>query len=239
MSLPPRNQESPALDALSHGASAPETGGGHGSGIGLESTSAIVIGTGLSGLAVAAELNRHGIRTVTVDGLESSSPSTATSALRVADLASSESAEYLDVLRHLRKYATSHGLDVRHHVVARHLALAEGVAGSPARWTVRTDDGVVFADAVILTRCAHNQLRRFLADLGYSLGEHLLEALGQIGLYLVGVTGLAAPSTREVLRQAKHVATDVAERVAAERIGAERVPAAGATLSASPGLQPA
>ncbi|MDQ4490182.1 FAD-binding protein [Sinomonas sp. ASV486] len=235
MSVPPRHQESLAVDALTHGPSASGADSSRGSGNGVESTSAIVIGTGLSGLAVAAELNRHGIRTVTVDGLESSSPSTATSALRVADLASSESAEYLEVLRHLRKYATSHGLDVRHHVVARHLALVEGpAAAAPARWAVRTDDGVVFADAVILTRCAHNQLRRFLADLGYSLGDHLLEALAQIGLYLVGITGLAAPSTREVLRQAKHVATEVAQREVAEHVVAEH-----GTQGASPGLQPA
>ena len=181
-----------------------------------EHTSAVVIGTGLSGLAVAAELSRLGIETVTVDGLESSSPSTATSALRVADLSSAESAEYLEVLRHLRKYAASHRLDVRHHVPARHLALVESPEpGAPVQWAVRTDDGVLLADAVILTRCAHNQLRRFLADLGYSLGEHLLEALAQIGLYLVGVTELSAPSTRELLRQAKHVGLEVAARTGA------------------------
>ena len=187
-----------------------------GEGPGAESTSAIVIGTGLSGLAVAAELARHAVATVTVDGLESSAPTTATCALRVADLSSTESMEYLEVLRHLRKHAVSHGLDVRHQLTARHLALVESPEpDAPARWAVRTDAGVLYADAVILTRCAHNQLRRFLADLGYSLGEHLLEALGQIGLYLVGVTGLAAPSTREVLLQAKHVGAEVSARVGA------------------------
>lgn len=183
---------------------------------GSESTSAVVIGTGLSGLAVAAELNRHHVETITLDGLESSSPNTATSGLRVADLASAESAEYLEVLRHLRKYATSHSLDVRHTVTARHLALVEAPEpGTPVRWAVRTDTGVLFADAVVLTRCAHNQLRRFLADLGYSLGEHLLEALGQIGLYLVGVTDLEAPTTRDLLRQAKHVGADASARLGA------------------------
>jgi hypothetical protein len=134
----------------------------------------------------------------------------------VADLSSAESAEYLDVLRHLRKYAASHSLDVRHHVMARHLTLVEGTdEGATARWAVRTEHGLVIADAVVLTRCAHNQLRRFLADLGYSLGEHLLEALAQIGLYLVGVTELSAPSTRELLRQAKHVGLEVAARTGA------------------------
>lgn len=183
---------------------------------GAESTSAVVIGTGLSGLAVAAELARHAVAAVTVDGLESSAPTTATCALRVADLSSAESMEYLEVLRHLRKHAVSHGLDVRHQLTARHLALVESAdPEAPARWAVRTDTGVLYADAVVLTRCAHNQLRRFLADLGYSLGEHLLEALGQIGLYLVGVTGLAAPSTREALLQAKHVGAEVAARVGA------------------------
>ena len=185
---------------------------------GGESTAAVVIGTGLSGLAVAAELNRHGIRATTLDGLESAAPSTATSPLRVADLSSAESAEYLDVLRHVRKYAVTHALDVRHHVHARHLALIEpGETGSgdraPVRWAVRTDDGVLLADAVVLTRCAHNQLRRFLADLGYSLGENLMAALAEIGLYLIGVTELEAPSTRELVRQAKAVGAEVAGRV--------------------------
>ena len=181
-----------------------------------EHTSAVVIGTGLSGLAVAAELSRLGIETVTVDGLESASPSTATSALRVADLSSAESAEYLEVLRHLRKYAASHRLDVRHHVPARHLALVESPEpGAPVQWAVRTDDGVLLADAVILTRCAHNQLRRVLADLGYSLGEHLMAGLAEIGLYLIGVTDLEALSAREVLRQAKSVGADAAARLGA------------------------
>lgn len=212
MSVPSR-QERPALDKMTLNERDTDVDGAL---LKTESTSAIVIGTGLSGLAVAAELNRHGVQTVTVDGLESSSPSTATCALRVADLASSESAEYLDVLRHLRKYAASHSLDVRHHTMARHLALVEAAdADAPARWAVKTEGGMVFADAVILTRCAHNQLRRFLADLGYTLGGHLLEALAQIGLYLVGVTELSAPSTREVLRQAKHVGAEVSERVGA------------------------
>ncbi|WP_077489640.1 hypothetical protein [Sinomonas mesophila] len=188
---------------------------------GGESTAAVVIGTGLSGLAVAAELCRHGVPATTLGGLESASPSTATSQLRVADLSSAESAEYLDVLRHVRKYAVTHALDVRHHVHARHLALVEpaepavpGEGGAPVRWAVRTDDGVLFADAVVLTRCAHNQLRRFLADLGYSLGENLMAALAEIGLYLIGVAELEAPSTRELVRQAKAVGAEVAGRIA-------------------------
>ena len=186
---------------------------------GGESTAAVVIGTGLSGLAVAAELNRHGVSATTLGGLESAAPSTATSPLRVADLSSAESAEYLEVLRHVRKYAVTHALDVRHHVHARHLALMEppesdtGDRG-PVRWAIRTDDGVLLADAVVLTRCAHNQLRRFLADLGYSLGENLMAALAEIGLYLIGVTELEAPSTREIVRQAKSVGGEVADRIA-------------------------
>ncbi|MDQ4501249.1 FAD-binding protein [Sinomonas sp. ASV322] len=176
-----------------------------------ESTSAVVIGTGLSGLAVAVELSRRGVDVVTVDGLESGSPSTATTALRVADLASAESAEYLEVMRHLRKHAASQGLDVRGRVRAQHLALVEqpGSAG-PLRWAVRTERGVILTDAVILTRCAHNQLRRFLADLGFSLGEKLMEDLAGIGLYLIGVTELSSPSARELLRQAKSVGKAVA-----------------------------
>lgn len=177
-----------------------------------ESTSAVVIGTGLSGLAVAGELSRHGVASVTVDGLESAAPSTATTTLRVTDLSSTESVEYLQVMRHLRAHVASQSLDVRTTVRARHLALVEQLKpGAPLRWAVRTDAGVIFADAVVLTRCAHNQLRRFLADLGFSLGEKLMEELASIGLYLIGVAELSAPSTRELLWQAKSVARLVAE----------------------------
>jgi predicted NAD/FAD-dependent oxidoreductase len=179
-----------------------------------ESTSAVVIGTGLSGLAVAGELSRHGVPTVTVDGLESAAPSTATTTLRVTDLSSDESVEYLKVMRHLRAHVASQALDVRTTVRAQHLALVEQLKpGAPLRWAVRTEAGVIFADAVVLTRCAHNQLRRFLADLGFSLGEKLMEELAGIGLYLIGVAELSSPSTRELLWQAKSVARLVAESV--------------------------
>ena len=185
-----------------------------------ESTTAVVIGTGLSGLAVAGELSRHGVATVTVDGLESGAPATATTALRVTDLSSAESVEYLEVMRHLRKHAASHSLDVRTTVRAQHLALVEQPhPGSRLRWAIRTESGVIFADAVVLTRCAHNQLRRFLADLGFSLGEKLMDELASIGLYLIGVTELSSPSTRELLWQAKNVGKAVAEATGAPRPG--------------------
>jgi hypothetical protein len=115
-------------------------------------------------------------------------------------------------MRHLRAHVASQGLDVRTTVRARHLALVEQLKpGAPLRWAVRTDAGVIFADAVVLTRCAHNQLRRFLADLGFSLGEKLMEELASIGLYLIGVAELSSPSTRELLWQAKSVARLVAD----------------------------
>ena len=190
-----------------------------------ESTTAVVIGTGLSGLAVAGELSRHGVSTVTVEGLESGTPSTATTALRVTDLASAESVEYLQVMRHLRKHVASLSLDVRGSARAQHLALVEQpTPGAPLRWAVRTDTGVIFADAVVLTRCAHNQLRRFLADLGFSLGEKLMEELAGIGLYLIGVTELSSPSTRELLWQAKSVGKAVAEATGAARADYFRPP---------------
>lgn len=176
-----------------------------------ESTTAVVIGTGLSGLAVAGELSRRGIATVTVHGLESGAPSTATTTLRVTDLSSEESAEYLQVMRHLRNHVASLGLDVRTTVSAQHLALVEQPeARRRLRWAIRTETGVIFADAVVLTRFAHNQFRRFLADLGFSLGEKLVEELAGIGLYLIGVAELSSPSTRELLRQAKAVGKAVA-----------------------------
>lgn len=176
-----------------------------------ESTTTVVIGTGLSGLAVAGELSRRGVETVTVHGLEAGAPNTMTAALRVTDLSSDDSAEYLQVMRHLRNHVASLGLDVRPTVSAQHLTLVEQPqAKAKFRWAVHTENSVIFADAVVLTRCAHNQFRRFLADLGFSLGETLVQELAGIGLYLIGVAELSSPSTRELLRQAKAVGKAVA-----------------------------
>jgi hypothetical protein len=195
---------------------------------GIERTSTVVIGTGLSGLAVASELRRRGVNAIVVDGLDllgAGNPAN-TSSLQRCDAADAGNLrERNEILRHLRNYATSHKLDIRTNVRALrldHLDL-EGPAdrgpdsdgtGRPAQqWAVITPGGVLYADHLVLTRCAHSQLRRMLADLGVAAGQNLMAAMHALGMYLVGVGELITPSPKEVLRQAKLVGQAISAKV--------------------------
>ena len=84
---------------------------------GTERTTTVVIGAGLSGLAVASELSRYGVGSIVVDGfgaLSTAGPTVHTGMLQrteVADPAAMQ--ERNEILRHLRNYAANHQLDVR------------------------------------------------------------------------------------------------------------------------------
>ncbi|MFJ4170961.1 FAD-binding protein [Paenarthrobacter sp. NPDC089714] len=84
---------------------------------GTERTTTVVIGAGLSGLAVASELSRYGVGSIVVDGfgsLSTSGPSVHTGMLQRCDAADPAAMlERNQILRHLRNYAASHQLDVR------------------------------------------------------------------------------------------------------------------------------
>lgn len=185
---------------------------------GIERTTAVIIGTGLSGLAVASELQRRGVDSIIVDGLDllgAGHPAN-TSSLQRCDAADAASLqERNEILRHLRNYATSHKLDVRNNIRALQLDhLEAGGAGSPTRqWAVRTPGGVLLADHLVLTRCAHSQLRRMLSELGISAGQNLMAAMHALGMYLVGVGELITPTPKEVLRQAKVVGQAISAKV--------------------------
>ncbi|MEE2523502.1 NAD(P)-binding protein [Pseudarthrobacter sp. J75] len=177
---------------------------------GTERTGTVVIGTGLSGLAVASELRRRGVEAIVVDGLDApgGQPAPITASLPRCDSAASETLiERNEILRHLRNYAASHDLDIRNATRASHLNLLDAATGAstPPQWEVHTATGILLADTIVLTRCAQSQLRRMLADLGVAVGQNLVAALRAIGLYLVGVGDLIVPSPKEVLRQAKTV----------------------------------
>jgi glycine/D-amino acid oxidase-like deaminating enzyme len=77
----------------------------------------VVIGTGLSGLAVASELSRYGVGSIVLDGfgaLSATGPSVHTGMLQRCDAADPAAMqERNEILRHLRNYAASHHLDVR------------------------------------------------------------------------------------------------------------------------------
>lgn len=184
---------------------------------GTEQTTTVIIGTGLSGLAVAAELRRHGVDSIVVDGLDilgANQPAN-TSSLQRCDAADGDSLrERNEILRHLRNYAASHRVDVRNTTRAVQLTMVEGPENeSTPQWRVHTPTGVLVADHIVLTRCAHSQLRRMLNDFGITVGRNVATAMRAIGIYLVGVGELITPSPKEVLRQAKTVGQAISAKV--------------------------
>lgn len=204
---------------------------------GIERTNTVVIGTGLSGLAVASELQRRGVGAIVVDGLDllgAGNPAN-TSSLQRCDAADAASLrERNEILRHLRNYAASHNLDIRSNVRALQLDHLEadggfaadgfsgfqgagfdapGLPGPAQQWAVSTPNGVLYADHLVLTRCAHSQLRRMLAELGVAAGQNLMAAMHALGMYLVGVGELITPTPKEVLRQAKLVGQAISAKV--------------------------
>ncbi|WP_427005156.1 FAD-dependent monooxygenase [Pseudarthrobacter sp. H2] len=194
---------------------------------GTERTSAVIIGTGLSGLAVASELQRRGVDSIIVDGLDllgAGHPANSSSLRRCDSADAACRQERNEILRHLRNYATSHKLDVRHGIRAQSVDHLDAVvSGSrPREWAVRTPGGVLLADHLVVTRCAHSQLRRMLAELGMAAGQSLTAAMHALGMYLVGVGQLITPTPKEVLRQAKAVGHAISAKVHPDGLPAVR-----------------
>jgi len=185
---------------------------------GTEQTTTVIIGTGLSGLAVAAELCRRGVDSIVVDGLDllgAAQPAN-TASLQRCDAADPVTLrERNEILRHLRNYAASHEVDVRNTTRAVQLTMVKGLPGGTAvpQWEVHTPDGILIADHIVLTRCAHSQLRRMINDFGITVGRNVVAAMRAIGIYLVGVGELITPSPKEVLRQAKTVGHAISAKV--------------------------
>lgn len=191
---------------------------------GTEQTTTVIIGTGLSGLAVAAELCRRGVDSIVVDGLDllgAAQPAN-TASLQRCDAADPVTLrERNEILRHLRNYAASHDVDVRNTTRAVQLTMVEGLPGGTAvpQWEVHTPTGILIADHIVLTRCAHSQLRRMINDFGITVGRNVVAAMRAIGIYLVGVGELITPSPKEVLRQAKTVGHAISAKVNPDGFG--------------------
>ena len=203
-----------------------------------ERTTAVVIGAGMPGLAVASELSRYGVDAIVVDGMYVPAPLQPlnTGLLQRCDAADAACLqERSEILRHLRNYAASHGLDVRSTTravrldrldeaaagpVAPDLAVAEPDSSGTAlcQWAVHTPNGVLLADHIVLTRCGQSQLRKMLAELGIAIGQNLVAAMRAIGMDLVGVGELATPTPKEVLRQAKVVGQAISAKVHPESV---------------------
>lgn len=184
-----------------------------------ERTTTVVIGAGMPGLAVASELSRYGVDAIVVDGMYVPGPLQPlnTGILQRCDAADAACLqERSEILRHLRNYAASHGLDVRNTTRAVRLDRLDEAASSDVasyQWVVHTASGVLLADHVVVTRCGQSQLRRMLAELGIAIGQNLVAAMRAIGMYLVGVGELATPTPKEVLRQAKVVGQAISAKV--------------------------
>lgn len=186
---------------------------------GTEQTSTVIVGAGLPGLAVAAELRRRGVATIVVDGFDPhTSRHPVTGSQQRCDAPDAETLrERHDILRHLRNYAASHEVDIR-STRAVQLAPAGDThgTGTPG-WEVHTSTGILLARHVVLTRCAQSQLRRMVSELDISLdisaARNPAAAMRAVGIYLVGVGELISPSPKDVLRQAKTVGQAISAHV--------------------------
>lgn len=179
-----------------------------------EMTTTIVIGSGFSALAVAAELNRQGISAIMVDGFcpvkPPAAPSPATGGISLVDL--SERSEILRILEH---YARRHSLDIRPASVAMELRCEpHEAATTQRRWQVRTASGTLSACSVVFTRSALTQLRRLLHTMGITSAADVRAQMHSLGLYLVGVSDLAIPNTAEILHQAQRASQSIKSRLA-------------------------
>lgn len=186
-----------------------------------EQTTTVIIGAGLSGLAVATELRQRGVDAIVVDGLGGgATTSPVTAPLQRCDAAASASHEERgEILRHLRNYAASHQLDIRPTTRAFQLTMRSEDSPAPL-WEVHTPTGVLLAHTIVLTRCAQSQLRRILSDFGVTVGQNLVAAMRAIGIYLVGVGDLVTPSPKDVLRQAKTVCQAISNSAAPLQVNA-------------------
>ncbi|WP_285725645.1 FAD-dependent monooxygenase [Psychromicrobium xiongbiense] len=182
-----------------------------------ERVNTVVIGSGLSGLAVASELSRQGIDSVVIDSTELFGPDLGTrspSGLGLAETA--HLAERNEVMRVLRHYARSHGMDVRSQAKATAVSLSAPSTG--AQWIVQTSEGIITADTLVLTRCAQVHLRRLFASLGLAVGQDLASAIRAMGLYFVEVGDSLTLSTRQILREAKNVGEAISARYQATHL---------------------
>lgn len=206
-----------------------------------EVTTTVVIGSGLSGLAVASELSRRGVRSIVVESMECLN----SGAGRTVMTDSVSLSERTELLRLLRCYAASHSLDIRQETVAEGLCMVGYSKLLPApvfgakKWAVQTRDGVLLADHVVVTKYPHNQLRRFVQSLGLAVGSDLKAALRALGLYLIGVGEMLTPTTREIVRQAKVISDTIVAQGARAAQVIQPVKASVLAVSGGAPAQPA
>ncbi|WP_343318689.1 FAD-binding protein [Arthrobacter sp. TMP15] len=187
-----------------------------------EVTSTIVIGSGFSALAVAAELNRQGVKAIVVDTfcpLKQSAPLQATTGGISLDALSERS----EIVRLLEHYARRNSLDIRPETQALELTRVHQSVAAQQQWRVHTSNGTLSAHSVVFTRGALSQLGRVLHSMGVTTATDVRSGMHSLGLYLVGVGDLAIPTTQEILHQAKRASQSISTRVAARELGTHAV----------------
>lgn len=173
-----------------------------------ELTGAVVIGCGVSGMAVARELSRQGVDSIVIHG-----PVADADAIRDSEPAVFP--ERVELVRLLQAYAAGHHLDIREDSEAQEISLAApGVQPAPepapaaGKWAVRTGRELLLADCVVLTSCSRADVRKLSRAVGAGSGPEAATALRGIGVYLVGVDPLPVGS---LVRQAKAAGAAIAD----------------------------
>lgn len=173
-----------------------------------EFTSTIVIGSGFSGLATAAELHRQGVNTIVLD---CSAASTSVSAPNTGGIDLEALTIRTKLLGLLQHYANRNHLDVRNYSQAKEFSSPQ--ENDSNLWTVTTAHGTVSAQTIVFTKVAIIQLRRMLSSLGIASGKELILALQSLGVYMVGISEAALPTTAEILHQAKRAGKAISARL--------------------------
>lgn len=176
-----------------------------------EATTTVVIGSGFSALAVAAELNRQGIKAIMVDSfcpVKQSPPPPTTGSISLDALT-----ERSEIVRLLEHYARRHELDIRPETQALELTRANQSPTTIHPWHIHTATGILNAHSVVFTRGALSQLRHVLHSVGVTTTADMRTGMHALGLYLVGVGDLTIPTTTEILHQAKRAGQSIASRV--------------------------
>ncbi|MDJ0312266.1 FAD-binding protein [Arthrobacter sp. H35-D1] len=184
----------------------------------VEQTTTIVIGSGFAALAMAAELNRQGIKAIVMDGSGALKPHSSTP-VTTGGIGLAELSERSEIVRLLEHYARRHELDLRPETRALELTRTHHRVSLNGQWRVRTASGTLSAHSVVFTRGALSQLRQVLHGAGVTTAAEVRARMHALGLYLVGVGDLALPTTQEILHQAKRVGQSISARVAASELG--------------------
>ncbi|MFT4246074.1 MAG: NAD(P)-dependent oxidoreductase [Micrococcaceae bacterium] len=166
----------------------------------------LVVGSGFSGLAMAAELNRNHMEVTLISGPmhpTTANPSTSTSSL--PSLSTNQIDGWksrVEIIKHLETYIRAHKLDFRKNVHVENITPVsepETYKGELIRWIVTTDQGTLFARNIIMAG-KNGSFSRFNR---YDTIQH---ENSPEGFYVVGrALGYGKAAIKEILAQVRRV----------------------------------